>query len=76
MRELPEAATGPRLRARPQGGLHGPGKGADWGGGRPRPLTRKVSKECPELCNVGGKGDICVQDNDTGQVRGQGAGQH
>lgn len=42
----------------------------------PRPLTRKVSKECPELCDVGGKGDICIHNNDTGQVRGQGTGQH
>lgn len=32
MTELSEAATGPQLRARPQGGLDGPGKGADWGG--------------------------------------------
>lgn len=60
---------------RPQ---RGPGqdKEGGWLGLDPRPLTRKVSKECPELCDIRGEGDICVQDNDTGQVRGQGTGQH
>lgn len=75
MRELPEAVTGPQLRARLQPGLDRPRRG-DWLGLGPRPLTRKVSKECPELCDIRGEGDICVQDNDTGQVRGQGSRQH
>lgn len=75
MRELLEATTGPWLRARPQGGAWA-GQGGGLTGADPRPLTRKVSKEGPELCNVGGEGDICVQDNDTGQVRRQGTGQH
>lgn len=58
MRELPEAVTGPWLRARPQTGLDRPRMGV--AGARSRPLTRKVSKECPELCDVRGEGDICV----------------
>lgn len=41
----------------------------------PRPqghpvLTRKLSKDSPELSNVSGKGDVRVQDNDFGEVGG------
>lgn len=42
----------------------------------PEPLTRKVSKEHPEFSNVGGKGDVCVQDDNAGQAGRQDAGQH
>lgn len=33
-------------------------------------LTRKLSEDSPELSNVSGKGDVCVQDNDLGEVGG------
>lgn len=58
--------------------VHVGGAWVNWGVGRARQgctgLTRKLSKQCPELRNVRGEGDISVQDNDSGQAERQDAG--
>lgn len=56
------------------------GAWGSWGRGRLgrgcRCLTRKMTKECPELHNVRGESDIGVQDNDSGQAERQDAGKY
>lgn len=38
-------------------------------------LTGELPEDAPELSDVSGKGDVCVQDDDLVQVRRQGFGQ-